>query len=490
VTPARVWELGVGALLATVKLLRPGRMRHEFATPLALLGLAAIGYTAATYTGYTPFPGWQAAVPVLGTAAVIAAQPEHGPGSPGPVLALRPIQFLGDISYSVYLWHWPLVVFVPQLTDRPLSWTDRGSILLASLALATVTKALVEDRFRGRHWGIPLRKPFIIAAVAMSLVVSGSVAQLTEVKHRRDEGLAALKRGLAGNDPCFGSPALEHPDSCPSVSYDRLVPSPIDAANDHSDAYAIQKSSGTDCWSYQPHFGVKTCTFGVKRSRTDVVLVGNSHAGQWLPALQRLARLDRFRITTKLASRCAMADLRQQFDTSDFATACLDWVHKVTQQVIDLHPALVVLTNRISTAAENTSLADSTPKYAAGYASVLGAWKAAGLHVLVLRDTPAPGTLIPDCVAQKQSHYSQCDGTRDAWLQPQPEKAVIDALGDPDIRYADLTDHICGPVICHAVTGGVITYFDGSHLTATFATTLAPYLGVPVRQMLRGGAAG
>jgi peptidoglycan/LPS O-acetylase OafA/YrhL len=484
VTPTRMWELGVGGLLATFTLIRPGRLHPWAATPLAWVGLAAIGWTAATYTGETPFPGWQAAVPVLGTAAVIAARPELGRMSPGAALALRPVQWLGDISYSVYLWHWPLIVLLPDATGHPLTWLDRGAILAATLVLAWLTKIFVEDRFRAARWGVPLPKPFVLAAAAMAVVVGLAGVQLLEVTQRTDQAAAALARGLAGHSSCFGARALDRPSACPPVAYADVVPAPIEAAQDKSDAYDVQ-ANGHDCWSYRPNFPTKQCEFGDTTSTTDVVLVGNSNAGQWLPALQQVARTQHLRITTVLASRCAMADLRQQFDTASDSTKCLDWVHRTIDQVVALKPALVVLTNRISVPAEGHPPADSARLYAKGYASILRTWRNAGVHTLVLRDTPASNFSVPDCVAAKKSDYRQCDGTRAGWLPQTPAQTVVDELRSPLVTFADLTDHICGPTVCAAVTGGVITYFDGSHLSATFATTLAPYLGRVVEQALR-----
>jgi peptidoglycan/LPS O-acetylase OafA/YrhL len=483
VTPTRMWELGVGGLLAASSLLKPGRLKASAAIPLAWLGLAAIAWTAATYTGETAFPGWQAAVPVLGTAAVIAAQPEHGRLSPGPALALRPVQWLGDISYSVYLWHWPLIVLVPDATGHPLTWVDRLAIVPATLLLAWLTKIFVEDRFRATRWALPLRKPFVLAAAAMALVVGLAGVQLLEVTQRTDQAAAALARGLSGNGPCFGARALDHPADCPPVAYADVVPAPIEAARDKSDAYEIQ-ANGHDCWSYRPNFPVKECVFGDMSATTNVVLVGNSHAGQWLPALQKIAIDQHLKITTLLASQCALADLRQQFDTARHSTKCLDWVHHTIERVVALQPELVVMSNRISVPAEGRSISESQSLYRDGYAAALRAWNDAGLRTLVLRDTPAPGFSVPDCVAQNDGSLGDCDGTREDWLPLAPEVQAVRGIGDPRVTLADFTDHICEPEICQAVTGGVVTYLDGSHLTATYAATLAPYLDARVRAAL------
>ena len=484
VTPTRMWELGVGGVLAAVTLLRPGRLRARTAVPLAWVGLVAIGWTAVTYTGETPFPGWQAAVPVLGTAAVIAARPEHGSSSPGPVLSLPPVQWLGDVSYSVYLWHWPLIVLYPEMTGHSLTWPDRGAIVAATLTLAALTKLLVEDRFRATRWAVPLPKPFALAAAGMAVVVGLAGLQVAEVHQRSQDAALALARGLSGDSPCFGARALER-DDCPATAYGDIVPAPIEAAKDRSDAYDDQ-ADGHDCWAYRPHFPTKECVFGDPRADRTVVLAGNSHAGQWLPALQQIADDQHLRIVTLLASQCALSDVRQQFDTTAHSTACLSWVRRVTERVSQLHPDLVVMSNRISVGAEGSTVEGSQQRYADGYRAVLDAWRAAGVHTLVVRDTPAPSFAVPDCVAQKKGAYRDCDGTRATWLPAAPEKGVVAALHSPLITFTDLTDHICGPKVCSAVTGGVLTYFDGSHLTATYATTLARYLGPVVEAALRG----
>jgi peptidoglycan/LPS O-acetylase OafA/YrhL len=490
VTPTRMWELGVGGLLAVLTAPRVlGRDDRPRVPPpgirlvLSWLGLAAIGWTAWTYTSGTPFPGYQALLPVLGTALVIAGHPRRGePLGPGGLLALRPVQWLGDISYSVYLWHWPLVVLVPYATGHGLHPVDRLAILAATLLLADLTKRFVEDRFRAPQWGRPLRKPYLLGALGMAVVVGLAGLQVAEVHHDQGRARARLSQALAGHDPCFGARALDPGRRCDPVAFSDLLPAPVDAAHDKSQAY--KDVGGKNCWAWQPRYRTVRCTFGDRSSSTRIALVGNSHAGQWLPALQRLASDHHWRIDTYVASECALSDIPQDLETAADASACRSWVRRTTARVVDSRPSLVVMANRISVAAAGFSYDDSAPEYGRGYTAVLRRFHDAGLKVLVLHDTPAPGTSIPDCVAEHGSDYAHCDGDRASWLPPEPAAAAVRSLADPRIRFADLTDHICDGRVCHAVTGGVITYFDASHLTATYARTLAPYLLPPLERLL------
>jgi peptidoglycan/LPS O-acetylase OafA/YrhL len=494
VTPTRMWELGIGGLLAVLTAPRAlGRDDRPRVPPagialvLGWAGLVAIGWTAWTYTGSTPFPGYQALLPVLGTALVIAAHPRAGDAfTPGRLLALRPVQWLGDVSYSVYLWHWPLVVLVPYATGHHLDNLDRAGIVVATLLLADLTKRLVEDRFRTPEWGRPLRKPYLLGAAGMAVVVGLAGLQLAEVHHDQAQARRALSRALAGDNPCFGAGALDPGRHCAAVPYDQVLPAPLDAAQDKSQAY--EDVGGTDCWSSLPRYPATECTFGDADARVHVALVGNSHAGQWLPALQPLAKEHHWQIDTYLSSQCALADLPQRFDTPAHGRACSAWVGRTISRIIAARPDLVVMSNRISVPAEGHTYDDSGPAYGRGYTKVLQQFSDAHVKVLVLHDTPAPGTSIPDCVAQHGDDYRACDGTRSAWMPATPGRGSVRQVDDPQIRFADLTDHICDGEACHAVTGGVITYFDGSHLTATYARTLAPYLDGPIRRLLDGKA--
>jgi hypothetical protein len=103
---------------------------------------------------------------------------------------------------------------------------------------------------------------------------------------------------------------------------------------------------------------------------------------------------------------------------------------------------------------------------------------------MVLHDSPAPGMSVPDCVARNQDDVSACDGTREKWLARDPGVEGVKAVDSPRVRFIDLNDHICEGEKCRVVTGGVITYFDSSHLTATYVKTMAPYIGRPLEQLL------
>jgi peptidoglycan/LPS O-acetylase OafA/YrhL len=487
VTPTRMWELGLGGLVALFTAPRVfGRGDHTRTPPRAVaaalgwLGVLAIAWTAWAYSQSTPFPGYQAALPVVGGALVIIGHPRRGGGAGlGTALAIRPMQWLGDVSYSVYLWHWPLIVLVPQATGHALDAVDRVLIVVATLALAGLTKILVEDRFRTPSWGRPLVKPYLLAAAGMAVVVGLGTAQIAEVSHLIGTTKLSLTRALKSHDPCLGAAALDPGKHCEPVPFSQVVPAPVQAAADKSDAYA-DVSHARDCSSYLPGFPMRRCTFGSRPSRVTIALVGNSHASQWLPALQELARRHHWRIDTYLASRCALAENPQDFDTSANTHACQTWVRRTTARIVAARPDLVVMTNRISSPAVGTSLAHSGPAYAAGYRAVLNRFKAANLRVLALHDTPAPGFSVPDCVAEHQDDYTSCAGSPKDWIPADPIGAVVRSLRDPRIGYADLNRHICSPTSCGAVTGGVITYFDGSHLTASFNRTLAPYLDGPV----------
>ncbi|PJJ58142.1 peptidoglycan/LPS O-acetylase OafA/YrhL [Mumia flava] len=489
VTPTRVWELGIGALLAVAVAATAPRRWFAGVGPvardlLAVLGLAAVALAVVTYSSATPFPGWQAAVPVLGAALVIAAVPSAETGPVGRIMALRPVQWLGDVSYSVYLWHWPLIVLVPYASGGSAGWLDKVVIVLATLLLAGVTKTQVEDRFRTGSWGRPLVKPYALAAVGMAAVLVASWALSTALERQQEEAQRALAEAVRGDDPCFGAAALDTPETCPPVDGDDVVPAPAEAATDKSAAY--EDVGGQDCWSYLPRFRTVTCTFGDPDGQVSVALVGNSHAGQWLPALEAVAEQRGWRITTYLASRCAMAATPQAFDSSSGTDACADWVDRTAQDIVDDQPDLVLMTNRISAQSVD---GDTAEDFRAGYRDVLARWDAAELDVVALADTPFPAPTtgaVPECVALHTDDLDACSGERADWLPPDPVEQAAADVGGRNVTYADLNDHVCGPRRCESVVGGVIVYFDGSHLTATYARTIAPYLG-PVLDGSLGG---
>ncbi len=494
VTGTRIWELGIGGLLAALvsrrAFGREGEPRRRQLPPApravgAWIGLAAIAVTVFTYTGRTPFPGWQALLPTLGAAAVIGADAGREAYSPGALLALRPVQWLGDISYSVYLWHWPLIVLVPNVSGDKLGRLDKAVIIAASIVLAALSKRYVEDTFRRGGWGRPLGKPFALAAVAMAIVVGASQLQTVEVQHRQHQAEVAVKRALAGHGTCFGAAALAAPAGrCKVTTSGPILPDPVQAAEDKSPAYAAV-SHKKDCFAYLPRFPTVTCEFGRPAAPIRIALVGNSHAGQWVGALDAIARAEGWRLTTYLASQCAFADLPQTFPTGAQTQSCTDWVHRTSAKVRAGHYDLVIMTNRVSVPAVGETKASSQPLYAAAYQGQLAALRAAHERVLVLRDTPAPGQSVPDCLAAHSDDYGACDGSRKTWVPPEPVTTAVAALKDPSIVEADLTRYICEPTRCRAVVGGVVVYFDATHLTATYAKTLAPYLRPYIERALR-----
>ena len=493
VTPTRIWELGLGGLLAGLLSKRAfGRnVDHEYVripalarVAVAWVGFAAIFWSAWSYSGSTAFPGWRALVPVVGTVAVIAVHSPMSVGSPGPLLAWRPVQFLGDISYSVYLWHWPLIVLLPYATEHPLTRSDKAGILLATLVLATLTKFLIEDRFRASRYRKPLVKPYVAMAVGMALVAGMAIGLNSWFEHRQDVARQQLEDAQNSNDPCFGARALEPGSTCPRTTSGPVVPAPGLAIDDKSDAYADK------CWEWIPYDGIRTCTYGDKDADVSIALVGNSHAGHWLPALQEVARRKHWSITTILASECTATRTKVQFDTEEKSNGCLDWGQRVLDLTEEQDFDLVVTAERSGRKAVDAHGADSQPFWQEGFREFLQDWVDQGQQVAVLHDTPFPAASKinpPACIAENDDDLTRCSGSRATWVPDDPLFAAAGEVDSPLLARFDLTDHICGADRCDAAVGGVTAYFDGSHISATYSTTLWPYVARALEPLVDKG---
>jgi len=490
VTQTRVWELGVGglaALAAKADLLRA--LRPVVRTVLAVVGLVVVLAVGFGYDAGTPFPGWEAAVPVVATALVILADAPLA-SIAVRALRLRPVQWLGDVSYSVYLWHWPLIVLLPAARHHDRDGLDDVLIIVLTLLLAAASKRWIEDYFRAAGWSRRLVPTYAVAAVGMAIVVALSAGVVAQAQGHVSDDRSRLVAALKADDPCLGAGATEPSNHCAPPT-GAPVPAPALAATDKSDAYPAV-SHGKNCWSYVPRFRTVTCQFGARAADVRVALVGNSHAGQWLPALQRVAKEKHWHITTYLASQCAMSDVAQTFDTDAQSQACRSWATRTAARVAAARPDLIVMSNRISVAAAGSaSLAASQPAYQAGFERILQQWADARIPVLIVRDTPAPGgsgiTSIPDCVGEHLDDLGACSGPRSEWLPADPAVPAAKALASRWVSTVDLTDRICPDETCQGVVGGVIVYFDASHLTATYATTLAPFLKPALVDRVSGG---
>ena len=388
--------------------------------------------------------------------------------------------FIGDISYSVYLWHWPLVVIVPFITGVDLRTTDKVLILGATLVLAWLSKILVEDPLRGTR--VLAKAPwrsFAFAATAMAVLLVGAAATSAVVDHRVAEAKVQTNKVLSGPlvKGCVGPAALNRDNDCESVEGTGDILPPPEAVDDPEGRRLF-----ADCKTPLGSDKIFGCTLGTasKNPSRSIAVVGDSHATHWLATFDALGKALNWKVKTFTKSSCPMS-LADRTLTAEQGDAeqnqCRRWVDAVRHS-IDSDPSISqVYVTAFSSAYGWSSPADRDLEDPAvdGFRELWDSWATEGKDVLVVRDTPrTSGDDIPTCVSTHDSNRRDC-GLRRSEALP-PDALVTAAEGADRTRVLDFTDQFCDTKWCYPVVGNILVYQDSSHLSTAYAKALRPYL--------------
>ncbi|MFC4561722.1 acyltransferase family protein [Nocardiopsis mangrovi] len=467
----RMWELAVGGVLA-IALSRwrlPARLRWA----LGWAGLGAILVAVSAYDDATAFPGWAAALPVLGAAAVIAAGESGTRWSSYGLLSTAPARFIGDISYALYLWHWPLVVFTLSLTESTTLSPPAGvAVIVLSVALAWATKICVEDPVRD---GGLLRAGRSAAAFAMAATLI--VTAIGGGQYLRVQWLRAVEFDPAVH---VGPQALSEttPEGDPG---EPVYPSPVAVEEDLPSVYA------DDCQAPNRALTPQSCEYGPAEddAAATVVIVGDSHAAHWVPALREVAAERDWRLLTYTKSSCPFSDTLIEEKDSAYPE-CPEWNTAVAEELTeDVRPDAVFTSSHADADAFGAgSEQESTREIADGMARLWDTLEDAGSEVVAIRDNPGMRARPAECVARHDTARDMCTRPRDeAFSRDDPQLLAAEAA-DNSARVVDLTEGFCTDESCPVVVGNVLAYRDSHHLTATYSELLAPLLARKTEDVL------
>ncbi|HEY4226639.1 MAG TPA: acyltransferase family protein [Pseudolysinimonas sp.] len=487
-TTTRAWEFGIGGLLALVHD-RVRELPRTVSAILAWLGIALILLAALTFNAETAFPGAVAWLPVVGALLVIGARLPRAAWSPAGLYRLRPVQWLGDVSYSLYLWHWPLLVIAPIALRHPIGDLSKAALLVTALALAWASRRFIEEPIRISP-AIRRRGPWfstISAVAAAALLLGGSLAWTGSLEARSAQArVEALKDIAADGSSCVGAGAFG-PDrsECPRPFAVTALTDPVAAVSDIGRGVQVSdRCKQTDLGT-----GVVTCQLGVTdHPAHHIALIGDSHAGMLLEPLQIYAQAHDWEVTTYLKSWCIGTGVAHVAAPDNLSTAvvasCATWGAAALRQIASDPSIDTVVFSNFTRHYDLDVQGLGRPVTAGDFAAAWGTLTAAGKKVVVIRDMPDAGsTLIPQCVAQHMSVYDPCATPRSvAVTSSDPEWSAAQTTAG--VTGIDLTDDFCDASTCHSVIGGLIVYFDYHHLTATFARTLSPYLGADIQKAI------
>lgn len=482
---ARAWELLLGALVGAVV----GHIRWPtwLRTVLATVALAAILSCGALIDGVKEFPGPWALVPV-GAAMVmilVGANLHARPGIrmplPNRVLAAAPLVTLGAMAYSLYLWHWPLLIFwLSYSGHRQVNFVEGAAVLLVSGLLAYLTNRFVEEPLRYRAsaapataappipWSQRLRRPTIALGSAVALLgVTLTATSFTWREHLIVERASGKELSGLSSVDYPGARALTDHVRVPTL---RMRPTVLEVKED------LPASTRDGCISDFVNPAVVNCTYGDLDAARTIALAGGSHAEHWLTALDLLGRLHHFKVVTYLKMGCALSTEQVPLIMGNNAAypQCREWVETTMAKLVTDRPDYVFTT---STRPWNIKPGDVMP------ATYIGIWQTLSennIPILAIRDTPwlvknGQPFNPADCLA-KGGNPESCGIKRSDLLSER--NTTLDFVAQfPLLKPIDMSDAICRPDFCRAVEGNVLIYRDAHHLTPTYVRTMAPELG-------------
>lgn len=446
--PSRAWEFGIGGLLA-LAVSSSGRWSNaRIVGLLGWPGLALIAYSLIGFDRQTSFPGWRAAIPIAGTALVILAGTGHSRSSPRRLLSAPPLLFVGLISYSVYLVHWPLPLLTQYVIglEHPLPLAATLALGAAAIPLGYLMYRWVEEPWRRGHF-VTAHRARRTVAIAVAVSVGLATASWAGSKVT---GSRVLDAGFTVS----ASPFARYPGGTPMVP-SNLEPS-LRAAR-HFPNTAIYRNG---CNLSRGETVPRRCEVGSNPHAPRVVLFGDSHAAQFYPALAQLAEAGDIRLNSITKSGC------QGVETSG-KRECSPWREQAISMINHDPPDIIVLGNF------SFRVPDWPDRLPAGLARL-----PQQSRIVVIADTPYMGFQVPVCLSENLRAANECAKPRDEALNTQNRAAER----QQGVDILDVTDYLCNQQYCPPIIGNLLVYRDHNHLTGQFATALAPL----VRSQLLG----
>ena len=417
--PTRAWELGLGALLVLV----PPINTKKF---IGLIGFILILISSFIFNETTAFPGWNAALPVLGTVLLIGSI-HSWPPFLNDVANSRLFQWLGEISYPLYLWHWPLLVLPSTYFARPLYVYERLIAILLTVLLADLTHRFIEDPFR--------QKQAISAAIF------------------KKAGVVTLVSVLLGTMIIF-------------TSSDKIDVSGINGAVSLSQIKARPLVYEDGCHANYAQTKSNKCEYGDLTSSKVMVLYGDSHAAQWFPALVEIANRSGYKLISLTKSACPSVDT-VRLDQGGFKMSrCKAWRSNSITRIQQIKPDVLIMSS-FQYFSQPPSVKDRTKWWNDGQRKLLTEVKNSSPKLIYITDTPHPLRDIPACLANYS--ISKCNTS-----------SRSENLSISGFQVIDPNSWLCART-CPAVKDGVVTYRDASHISVDIAIALIPRLTQALR---------
>ena len=500
--PTRAWELALGGLVA-LSAERWRRLRPPVAAALGWSGLALIFIACAGLSETTPYPGTAALLPTVGTALVIGAGCAMPTRGCGRLLATSPLRTLGRMSYSWYLWHWPVLVLAPALMGQPLGWAQRVAAVLVSLMLAALTLRWIEN---------PVRfAPRMRESGSLSLVVGGAVTAAAVGVCVLLLAVTSVPGGRGATRPVPALTVTPLAAGAGSPAHDRVVQQAMDqvqrvvAASVGMRAVPSELSpplpdvaeqqrqfSFDGCLRSPYQDGQPDCAFADTSSPISVALVGDSNAAMWAPALEEAAgqRGWRLELMTKMA--CPLMDI--QLDDPfrrliERFQHCERWRSNVLARLREQRPALIVVGAWRGYGVDEslTGFTAFDTAWLTGLTNLVRQLRDTGARVLVLGPIPSPHQSVPMCLSGHLDDAGACALPRSTAVNDRgiaAEAAATEAGGGD---YADVTTLFCTAQRCPGIVGNTLVYLDVSHQTLEYSRWLAPVIGALADRTLDRG---
>lgn len=441
----RIWEFFAGVLVALA--LPHVRLSARVCDVLGWIGLGALLLAGLLIPKSAHFPGFVALIPVVGAVCLIASGSGRGESLVSRLLSHRYLVSLGGVAFTIYLWHWPLLVFYLEYTGAKEVGLPGGALVISSaIVLAYLTHRFVEkpfkhERTRTQH---PLA-PYLIGAAFFVPAIGAAGALKLHFK---------LIQSTSGTDGIyFEPPSITLQEDAKTVSYAQFV----------SAKGRLPQSYLDSCHQNPASPKVSTCAYGDTTSDVVIALVGGSHATQWLPALSNIGAQLGLKVINITKSFCPLGALEHSHPS------CVEWNRRVIEYLAEVKPA-VVITN--STRAQKAGIKEHVPD------AYVEQWKALaehGIDVIGIRDNPQFEWDVVHCVVRNKENPLLCAKALDQSLQAEdPAKPLLEQISH--LKLVDMTDYLCTESTCTAVFNDILMYNDKEHISVSYVNFLTKKL--------------